>query len=256
MNVTKSPAHARFTVIPQGLLGQAALLLAAAVCGFYVSVSFGVTRLIAIPSAVVFSAITFAALRLRYGSRLAAYFVFLAGVFGFLAEVVGTITEFPFGFYYYTSALGESMFGLVPTAMAFAWAPMLAAGLYVARRVSRPRLVAVLLGAAAVVAVDLVMDPGTAKVGYWIWPDGGFWYGVPLTNFFGWFLVSAVGIAFAGRLVPPGRLPPEALICVSVIVAFWGGFAVFHGWWLIVLLAVALLGLSLRETAVSSPAKT
>ncbi|WP_207669017.1 carotenoid biosynthesis protein [Clostridium chromiireducens] len=37
---------------------------------------------------------------------------------------------------------------------------------------------------------DVVMDPITATVNkVWIWEDGGSYFGVPISNYLGWFLV-------------------------------------------------------------------
>jgi putative membrane protein len=41
------------------------------------------------------------------------------------------------------------------------------------------------------VAWDLTIDPALSTVGrYWVWTRGGAYFGVPLTNFLGWFLTN------------------------------------------------------------------
>jgi putative membrane protein len=49
------------------------------------------------------------------------------------------------------------------------------------------------------VAWDLSMDPNWSTLDHaWIWSDGGAYFGVPLSNFFGWFLTAwAYYLAFA-----------------------------------------------------------
>ena len=43
------------------------------------------------------------------------------------------------------------------------------------------------IGAFAMTAWDLALDPGTATIRQaWIWEDGGGFFGVPLVNFLGW----------------------------------------------------------------------
>jgi putative membrane protein len=56
-----------------------------------------------------------------------------------------------------------------------------------------------LVGAFVMVMWDLVMDPILSTVqGEWVWEDGGLYFGVPLTNFFGWFLtVFLIYLVFA-----------------------------------------------------------
>ena len=55
------------------------------------------------------------------------------------------------------------------------------------------------LGSFVMVMWDIVMDPILSTVqGEWIWEDGGFYFGVPLTNYFGWFLtVFLIYLVFA-----------------------------------------------------------
>jgi putative membrane protein len=48
----------------------------------------------------------------------------------------------------------------------------------------------ILLDGFFVVAIDLFMDPLEVKAGAWRWLDGGTYYGIPIGNFVGWFLVT------------------------------------------------------------------
>lgn len=36
---------------------------------------------------------------------------------------------------------------------------------------------------------DLMLDPLAQKLGWWKWKRKGLWFGVPLTNYFGWTIV-------------------------------------------------------------------
>lgn len=53
-------------------------------------------------------------------------------------------------------------------------------------------LLLVFLDAFLVTAMDLVIDPIQQYEKLWIWKEGGVFYGVPLGNFIGWFLVTAL----------------------------------------------------------------
>ncbi|MDP8207105.1 MAG: carotenoid biosynthesis protein [Candidatus Electryonea clarkiae] len=44
------------------------------------------------------------------------------------------------------------------------------------------------MGAAFAVIFDLVMDPVMTKGGLWSWKRKGKWHGIPLSNYFGWFI--------------------------------------------------------------------
>jgi putative membrane protein len=46
------------------------------------------------------------------------------------------------------------------------------------------------LAALVMTAWDVVMDPGMAAAGNWIWEKGGVWFGVPRQNYLGWLLTT------------------------------------------------------------------
>jgi uncharacterized membrane protein len=132
-----------------------------------------------------------------------AVVLFAAG--GLAVELVGVHTGLPFGRYEYTNRLGPALFG-VPVAIAGAWTSLL----LLAREVARNRLFA---GAALMTAIDLLVDPVASRVlGYWEWRQAGFWFGVPLINFAGWFVVSAALLASAG---PPQR-PSRVIMAIGI----------------------------------------
>lgn len=110
------------------------------------------------------------------------------GVAGFLVEVIGVRTGLPFGVYSYTSALGISLLN-VPIVMAFAWIILIAW----VRQLQLPFW----LGAALMVVSDLTLDPVTTlALHLWHWSDPGIYFGIPLSNFAGWYVVSAIMLWF------------------------------------------------------------
>jgi len=143
------------------------------------------------------------AVEARGGPRGAAALA-VPGVVGFAAEVTGVATGLPFGAYSYSERLGPRIAG-VPLLAAAAWAIMarpawVAAG-WCAERPSRR----VPLAAAALTAWDAYLDPRMAAEGYWHWPSGGRYEGIPASNFAGWF---ATGLAaFATTALLDGAAP-------------------------------------------------
>ena len=114
---------------------------------------------------------------------------------GFVVEVLGVHTGVPFGDYHYTGGLGVSLFG-VPVVIAFAW-PMLAwPAALAARRLCRSFAARVAVGAWALAAWDLFLDPQMVAAGHWTWADPGAHLpgvaSVPLTDYAGWLVVSAL----------------------------------------------------------------
>jgi putative membrane protein len=50
----------------------------------------------------------------------------------------------------------------------------------------------VALDGVLVVIIDIIMDPIMVKAGKWEWADGGPYFGVPLGNFLGWFILACI----------------------------------------------------------------
>lgn len=123
--------------------------------------------------------------------------VVAAGAVGFGAELVGVATGRPFGHYSYSEQLGPRVRG-VPLLAAAAWAMMARPSWAVAGRIARRPAARVPLAAAALTAWDVYLDPRMVREGYWSWPGGGRYEGVPASNFAGWFLTGlAVFAAYA-----------------------------------------------------------
>ncbi len=136
---------------------------------------------------------------LSYGARALAVLILASVLGGFAVEVVGVHTGVPFGDYHYTGGLGATLFG-VPVVVAFAW-PMLAwPAALAARRLCRSFGARVAVGAWALAAWDLFLDPQMVAAGHWTWDDPSPHLpgvaSVPLTDYVGW-LVVAVLMSFA-----------------------------------------------------------
>ena len=113
---------------------------------------------------------------------------------GMAAEWAGTRTGFPFGAYRYTGLLRPAA-GTVPLVVPLAWAAMGLPGYAVGATLARSRAGRIATGAVALTAWDLFLDPQMISNGFWRWARPGPYQGVPLSNFAGWLLVSAVLMA-------------------------------------------------------------
>ena len=137
---------------------------------------------------------------------LAAAGVGLTAVF--MAEYGGVNYCVPFGCYSYSPALRPMVAG-VPVLVAAMWIA-LSYPVYLALwlLLRRPRRISVVLASAALLTlVDVAMDPALTGLGLWRWAPGGpSFYGVPLSNFLGWFLVGLVLYTVYGFLL--GRPRP------------------------------------------------
>lgn len=129
-----------------------------------------------------------------------------------LSEAFGSTTGIPFGAYHYTDKLHPQLFG-VPLLIPLAWMMMLPPSWAVGALLSRSRPGFVVISALAMTAWDLFLDPQMVLWGFWEWQQPGLYFGIPLINFLGWFLVSAIITAIAA----PSRLPLLPLFVVYVI---------------------------------------
>jgi len=150
---------------------------------------------------VVMAAAVFAlihgALRYRWSGILA--FLVVCLVVSNILENTSILTGFPCGHYQYTS--GPMLF-LVPWfigpsyfATAYlAWMVGVVLIGDVRREVSWFTTVAVpVIGSAVMVMWDLTFDPTASTIKhFWIWEQGGGYFGVPLTNYVGWFFTVYV----------------------------------------------------------------
>lgn len=156
---------------------------------------------------------------------------------GFAVEIAGVRTGVPFGDYSYTGELRPRLFG-VPLVMGFAWMALVAHAREVCARWRLPFPAEALAVALWLTAVDLVIDPLAANVlGYWRWSHAGNYYGIPATNFAGWFATGLVAYALFGRRLGANRW---ARVVGFAIVLFFSLLALAHS-----LLPAACVGFAL-----------
>ena len=129
-----------------------------------------------------------------------------AGTIGMAAEQLGVRTGKPFGHYTYSDKLGLKVGG-VPVLAAAAWAMMARPSWVVAGHVTPAPAARVVVAAGALTAWDVFLDPRMARDGYWSWPGGGRYEGVPASNFAGWFVTGLPVFAIFALL---DRAAPDA----------------------------------------------
>ena len=164
---------------------------------------------------------------------------------GFVVEAVGVRSGVPFGHYAYTGALQPQLLG-VPVVMGLAWMALVAFSCDFTGRLRLPVWPAAALAALWTTACDLVIDPLAAnQFGYWTWARAGIYYGIPFTNFVGWFVTSLI----ACRVIAPRRRPNFWAGFVGMaILLFFALIALAHS-----LLPVALIGFALCAARLSIP---
>ena len=210
--------------------------------GSYVS-----TFLIALPSMV--------ALFGYLGPHRATLSLLALSLFAYAIESVGVATGFPYGRFYYGDALGPTILGLVPFLLPLSYAPLVI-GAVAAAWGGASRLLHVAGAALLLVWMDAVLDPGATALGFWVWPEGGIYYGVPPSNYAGWLLSGTLAAALllaTGRWSETPR--PALLDSATISTAFWTAVAAFSGLVVPVLLGAVLLAYLLLRRAYLRAAK-
>jgi len=181
------------------------------------------------PSYVVLGALSAVAfLGGTVGWRIGVLLAAVVSALALGAELVGTSIGLPFGDYSYSGMLGYRIFGLVPFPIPLSWFYMLLGSLVIVARLRAaggPGLWMWALGAGVLmVAWDVSMDPAMVKTGHWLWGDGVMFrdaglpgwlrtfftadafYGMPLSNWFGWLLTATIIARVMLAIVSPSRV--------------------------------------------------
>ncbi|MBK9154074.1 MAG: isopentenyl-diphosphate Delta-isomerase [Chloracidobacterium sp.] len=182
---------------------------------------------------LLFALPSFWALKMWLGWADSAKLVMILGGYALLIETFAIITGFPYGHFGYSEHLGYKLFGQVPWTVAFAWTPLMLCAYAAARSLFVSRLRRIAFSTLLLVVFDLVLDPGAVLLGFWEYPGGGVFYGVPLSNFLGWVVSGALGSSlmeaavsyFKPLLPPPVQLGSSAFF----IMFFWTAIAAFSG---------------------------
>ena len=158
---------------------------------------------------------------LALGWREAGAFLAICLAVTFAAENLGVLTGVPFGRYHFTVGAGLPHVGAVPLIVGFLYFGMgypswVVAGVLLDEAGTRPdtpfkRAALPLVATFVMVQWDVVMDLASSTLGgAWVWHDGGGYFGVPLSNYAGWYLT--VWAFFQGFAIVSGRhgAPPPA----------------------------------------------
>ncbi|WP_254535674.1 bisanhydrobacterioruberin hydratase [Halomarina litorea] len=118
-------------------------------------------------------------------------------------ELLGVTTGWPYGEFSYEVALGPMLFGEIPLALPVFFFPLvlnsyLLCLLLLGRR-AESALVRLPVVVAAVVAMDLVLDPAAVSLGFWEYVGEWPYYDVPASNYLGWVVSATVAVVAFDR---------------------------------------------------------
>ncbi len=166
-----------------------------------VSIFFGVPYHPVFTPLLTMLAFTFALLHgwQTLGWKRTLLLLLLTFVVSLVFECVGVATGWVYGPYHYTDKLGFKFLGLVPLLIPVAWFMMTYPSYVIAsklapvtRRLWTWRLLVAAIGGLIMTSWDLAMDPMMVAGGHWVWEQAGAYFGIPLQNFWGWWLTSFI----------------------------------------------------------------
>jgi len=134
------------------------------------------------------------------GWRRLLGFIVWGCTIGAAGELIGTTgilnvggLALPFGEYHYTEWLGPKLAGHVPYFSPPSWFAMSIVSLDLARRVVSSRWGYILLGTTFMVLWDVSLDPAmNSAFPFWNYAVDGFFFGMPFSNWCGWFGVTLI----------------------------------------------------------------
>ncbi|MFC4357187.1 bisanhydrobacterioruberin hydratase [Halobium salinum] len=169
--------------------------------------------------------------------------------YAYAVEYVGIQTGFPYGEFYYGVDLGPTVGG-VPLGLPVFFLPLVMNAYLLCLLLLGPsadsrarRLVSVIL---VVLLMDVVLDPGAVALGFWVYPNGGAFYGVPLSNYAGWVVSATLTVFVMDAAFDHAALRARLERCAFMLddlvsfVILWGGVNAVYGNWIPVLVAVGL----------------
>ena len=181
-------------------------------------------------------------------TRRAAVGLALLCGYTYAVELVGVRTGYPYGAFEYGVDLGPMVAG-IPAALPLFYLPLVLNAyllcLLVVGGTARRAVVRVPLVAAAVVGMDLVLDPAAVAVGFWQYDVGGAYYGVPWLNFAGWTLSAVVSVLVVDAVLDRGAVLARLGACRFMLddlvsfVILWGGVNLYFGNWVPTALSAA-----------------
>ena len=178
------------------------------------------------PSAIVVLVITTLHAAKMLGWKPAVRMVGVSLAIVYVLEEIGVHTGIVFGRYYFTPLMGPKL-DVIPIAIFCGWIGLI----YIAWVVTNllidgspiptrhtPSMIIfrALVGALVITTFDINADPIGVANGWWVWLDGGAYFGVPIHNYVGWFIVAFLNYLVIGYQLRREQVPSLELASVGV----------------------------------------
>ena len=149
--------------------------------------------------------------------RHALTLTLICSLVGFTAEYISLNTGYPFGEYYYN--MKPDILG-VPAYVLVMWGIFIYIS-YTAFRSLVEKPYSLILAEILMVIQDLALDPMMTRWRAWVWTCRTElnWYGIPWTNFLGWFIVSLLSLAIYHLIHRREKWNADSMLAVAPYLA-------------------------------------
>lgn len=184
------------------------------------------------------------------GHRHALLIIIIFSIFPVIVEVIGISTGLPYGTFYYTDEMGFKILGLVPWSVMFAFSPLIFGSYALAAQITNDLRFKFIISAALLVIFDLILDPAAVWLNIWVWDTPGPYYGIPISNYTGWFLTAFIASVLMHFLITLGNpktneVPPKLTASLFLSVSFWTGFSIWTELLIPALIGIIMSGITL-----------
>ena len=190
------------------------------------------------------------------GWRRTLAFGMIVGPLAWLAEFSSTRIGVPFGLYHYTGFThGRELYvANVPLMDSLSFTFLAYAALALGRRALGPwatsRVAVAAMAGTLMMLLDVVIDPLAVRGERWFlgriffYPDGGAYFGVPLSNFVGWLGVGLAGVGLFILITGDvgGRDPRGGIALYYAVLVFNLAMTAWIGEWFLATVGLALHG--------------
>ncbi|MDI6644577.1 MAG: carotenoid biosynthesis protein [Methanobacteriaceae archaeon] len=182
---------------------------------------------------IIFLALpAYGALVRSLGWYKALILIIVLSLYAIFIETMAIITGIPYSHFQYSGLIGLKLFGHTPYTVPFAYVPLFIGCFYLAILLAKKKWRIITLSTLLVVVADLVLDPGAVALNFWTFQSGGFYYGVPLSNFLGWIITGFIASSITLYLLKDNLDLVKVSGNVSslfLILFFWSSVCLYIG---------------------------
>lgn len=174
---------------------------------------------------VLFALPSYVSLVRQQGFGRGLLIIFAVGALMLIALGAAVQFALPFGAFTFADTLGYLILGVVPWTIAFAYTPLILASFWLGSKLTTNRG-RILITALVVTLLNAALDPALAFMGLRSWDNGGPFFGVPILNFAGWFVLGLIAALLIQALWQnDDEEPARRGLAFSgfAITWFWGG---------------------------------